>query len=449
MEEIVLGLDVNDEDIAFDEELLEETNYCLCGPPGSMKSVLLVSMMSQFVKLQNHAVVMVDLEGDLAAYHVLKKAADEAGKPTYLVCLDETVDCDGWDILANTPVFRHDPKRAVPGLVGALRLHSGEGYPNTFWTRHSTKDINKAVDALKAIDKWEFGDLAEQLKRNDAESKNPNQVSEANLAADELFRYTKAMSARDRQLFIGEAIEEGALVYFFVPSGLEGGAARSIASAVNWVVMVEAAMRFDSAESEERTTHLAVDGFAQIASKGSTTEAILNLARKWNVRLYLVLQSMAQVPEDLRSVLRTNCQQAIFDASTREEQEYLRSLSFDVYREGQRSMTVSGIDMPSQTQNEQLEPGLTRNQILEVNGMKQHFFWFLKLGDKYREPMVAKVKPAVSLEEHRVFKRTPFPRLKALLQVESQPGSKVFEAVPDQALLDLMSSIQNEQKWFK
>ncbi|WP_186776390.1 TraM recognition domain-containing protein [Rubripirellula reticaptiva] len=442
-------MDADGNDIAYPVSDLEETNWLITGAPGSMKSVLAVSWMAQYIKHPDHAVVMVDLGGDLAGYHALKSKADAAGKPSYLICLDETVDCDGWDMLKNTPVFKLDPKRAVPGLMGALRLQSGEGYPNTFWSRHSAADVNKAVDGLKAIDKWSFEDLAEQLRQNDAESKNKGQVSEAFLAAEELCRYTRAMSSRERQLLIGQAIEEAALIYFFVPSGIEGGAARSIAAAANWCVMIEAALRFDSEAASKRTIHLVVDEFAQIASSGSTTESILNLARKWNVQLTLILQSIAQVPDDLQSVLRTNCQQAIFDAFTRDEQEHLRSLSLDVYQQGQRSMSVSGIDMPTQTQNEQVEPSLTRNEILEVSGIKSQFFLALKLGNGYQQPVVAKVKPAISLEEHNIYKQMPLPRLGTPLSVPSRTDAKQFESVPDPALLELMNRIKSEQTWWR
>jgi len=448
MTKIRLGRSAKGGQIAFSERALEETNWLITGAPGSMKSVLSTSWMHQYIQLDDHAVVFIDIGGDLASYHVMSESASSAGKPSYLVTLDETVDCYGWDMLANTPVFHHDPKRAVPGIVGALRLANGEGYPQTFWARHSAADINKAVDGLKAMDKWLFSALAEQLKEIGSESTGSKHVSEAFLAADELCRYTRALELRKKQLFLGEALEQGALVYFYVPSGMHGGAARSIAAAASWCVMVEAALRVDSGASK-RTTHLVIDEYAQIAASGSTTEAILNLARKWNLQLTLILQSIAQVPSELKSVLRTNCQQAIFDAYTREEQEDLRMLSKDAFQTDSRSVqqTALSFGRDSETETVKREPSLSRNDILETSGIKSQFFLCLKLGDKYREPIVSSVVPAVGLERHRELKRRMLPRLSAPLDTEVDTEGSRFSTTPDPGLLELMNRIAAEQSW--
>jgi hypothetical protein len=301
------------------------------------------------------------------------------------------------------------------------------------------------VQALHASGKWSFPDFVEQLRLNDAESRNKNHVSEAYLAAEELSRYSRVLSIRESQLFLGQAIGEGALVYFWCPAGQDGGPAKSIVAAANWCTTVEAAVRADSG-ALDRTIHLVVDEYAQIAASGSTTEAILNMARKWNVRLYFLLQSWGQVPDDLKDVLRTNCQMCVFDAYNRDDQDWLRSLSKDVYAPDSRSTQVSGFSRASETQGERIEPRLSRNEILEVSGTKSQFFLFLKLGDKYREPIVARVKPAVSLDEHNRLKRKPLPRLKQPLQSASKEG-RGFELVPDPGLLELMNRIQAEHAW--
>ena len=447
MANIRLGVTQDGQELRVDAKSLEETNWLVTGAPGSMKSVLVTSWMYQYIQIPDHAVVMIDLGGDLASYHALKKAASLAKKPVYLVTLDETIDCYGWDMLKNTPVFHVDPKRAVPGLAGALRLSHGEGYPQTFWARHSAADLNHAVDCLKISGNWSFSSLAKELKEQDGE-KGSKHVSEAYLATDELCRFTKALGLRERQLFLGEAIEEGALVYFYVPSGTHGGAAKSIAAATNWCVMIEAALRVDSGAAK-RTVHMVIDEYAQIAASGSTTEATLNLARKWNLQLTLILQSIAQVPEELKSVLRTNCQQAIFDAYTRQEQEDLQTLSKDVFQLDSVSTSEGGLSLQANRESEtkKLEPSLSRNAILKTSGVKSKFFFCLKLGDTYREPMVTRVCPALSLDKHREAKAKTLPRLTLPLKSEADETTSGFSLTPDPGLLELMNRIRAEQGW--
>lgn len=450
--QIDLAVDSQDKPVSRSTSELSDTNWCLVGKPGQMKSVLVGSWQSQYVALPKHSTIVIDLGGDKALYQSLARVAVKVGKPVYTVSLDENHDNCGWEPILNTPSYAYNRQHMVAGIQCGLRLQHGDGYPTTFWSRKAAAEINKAFDSLRHAGCLlpSFPQFANELRIN-AEADRGKQISEAHLAADELLRYRFLYEDNRRQLFLSKAIEESALVYFYLPTALDGGAARSLAALASWSTTVEAALR-ENEGKDDRTIHLVIDEYSQIASEKSTVEATLNLARKWNVQMTLVLQSFNQVPEDLRGVIRTNCQLAIFDAYSKEEQEWLMRQSLEVNRPQQSTNESEFGFQSSLSSRDNWESELTHNRILEVSGQKQKFFLLLKLGQGHQNPIECTVRPAVSKEEHAELKKLPMPTrpkqirtpmTKVASRVQFDPRHKKHVA----ELKKLMAKILQEETW--
>lgn len=397
--------------LEINDELLDETHMAVIGRIGQRKTLFTLSLLKQFVKKKDHAVVYIDLGGDQAAYWILRETANAAGKPFYSFSLGNH-DCSSWDMINNTPAFADNPRAAASGISMSMKLEHAEGYGRTFWSRLSVADINKALDNLAAAGNTlpSFKEFGAELKRI-AESKRGNQTSEAHLAADQLLRYPAITQKRDNELYLSKAFDEGAVVVFHVPTSPDGGAAKAIASMATWCSTIEAGYRTATGK-EPRTIHLAVDEYAQIAASKSTVDSTLALARKWGIRMYLVCQDFEQLktPDgDLSSIIRSQCQQILFTTETKADQDALRYESKDILRQ-YNSESFQRITSTNQVRDV-LEPSLTRNEILDCNGVAMDAFGVFKLGDKHRDPIRFTVVPPTTKAVHAKYKNKPLPKL--------------------------------------
>lgn len=398
--------------LQFTVEQLAEKHLAIEGRIGQRKTLFLLTLLKQYLRLLHHVVIYIDLGGDLAAAWILKEAAEQAGKPFYFFSLGAHDGCS-WDPVLNTPAFQDDVSVAVAGLAQGLRLEHGEGYGKTFWSRLSTRDIAQAFNHLAAagIPLPTFQQLAEELSRMAESARSAQQTSEAYLAAEQLLRFQSLSGQRPQQLYLGNAIEEGAVVVLYLPAAHHVGAARAVASLAAWCTTVEASFRFEQG-LEERIIHLAIDEFPQIAAARSAVDATLTMARKWSIQAYPVLQDIEQLktPDgDAGAVIKSQCQRVIFTAETERTQTELRFESKDI-RRTLEGMSIRNLSASTST-HEFIDPELTRNDILAINGEAMRALGVFKLGDKHRNPIPITIIPPTTKARHKQLKNTPWPRL--------------------------------------
>ena len=138
-----------------------------------------------------------------------------------------------------------------------------------------------------------------------------------------------------------------------------------------------------------------------------------------------------------------------------EEQDELRLESKDVLRE-QESRTEQDIGIKgSVTKRFELEPGLTRNEIMDVNAIAMEAFGVFKLGDKHRDPIRFTIIPPRSKTRHAELANKPLPALEhktgavnaTLDEGQAAPryDAKRPERIAD--LQKLLAQIQAEEAW--
>lgn len=392
---------------------MREKHFAIAGPTGQRKTLFLLSVLVQFIRLAADSCFFIDLGGDQAAFWLLEKAARLAGKPFYFFSLKNREDGCCWDPISGTPAYAEDITLASSGTASGLSLLHGEGYGRKFWGRINYKAITDAFDALvKRLGRLpDFPELVMELVRQGKAQRNSQQTSEAYLAAAHLLHYHALTGRCRKRLDIGKAIEEGAVVVFYIPAALRGEAAKAVASMLIWSVMVQAAHRCEEG-LPPRYPHIAVDEYPTVASSGSAVDSGLTMARKWNTAFWTVFQDDKQldtVEGDLRSIIRSQCQRILFARESEEEIDELRNRSLDVLRPD-HSHSLRGMSQTTSVR-EVLEPGLTRNEILELSGVAMKAYAVLRLGDKHRDPIpFTIIPPTSSPAEHDELKNKPLPQ---------------------------------------
>ncbi|QDV73658.1 hypothetical protein [Botrimarina mediterranea] len=446
-------------DVALDQ--LREKHFAITGPVGQRKTLFLLSVLKQFIMLPTDGCFFIDLGGDQAAFWILKEAAEQAGKPFYFLSLDNGHDGCSWDPIQGTPAYAADVTLAESGTASGLSLLHGEGYGRKFWGRINFKAITQAFATLTTTlgRLPSFPELARELSRMGEACKNSQHTSEAYLAAETLLSFDALTGKGSKKLDIGEAIESSAVVVVYIPSALRVESARAVATMMIWSLLVQAAHRYEQGKPV-RYLHVPVDEYAQVASSRSAVDSGMVLARKWSIAYYTVFQDDSQLinPEgDLRPIIRSQCQRILFARESEEEIKELQNRSLDVLRPD-KSQSLRGMSLTTSVR-ETREPGLTRNEILELSGVAMKAYAVLRLGDKHRDPIpFTVIPPTASPAEHTKLKNKPLPSKLPATPTLSTPASSQVAATPLAAddlhrsdrvgrLRDLYRRLCDEQSW--
>ncbi|QDV74552.1 hypothetical protein [Botrimarina mediterranea] len=398
-------------DLLLDQ--LREKHFAIAGPTGQRKTLFALSVLKQFVALPEDVCVYVDLGGDPVAYWVLADAAKKADKPVYFFSLNNLHDTVSWDPVLGTPAYAVDTTVASSGVATGLELLHGSGYGRSFYGRLNQREVDSAFDNLIAAKGRlpSFPELVRELSRMGEASRNAKHVSEAFLAAERLLRYDALTGKRPRKLDLGQAIDEGAVIYFYLPTALREEASRSVASMLMRAVMAQCEHRCEEG-LPKRYVHLGVDEYPQVAASRGAVDSAMVLARKWSLTIWAIFQDDTQLvtPEgDLRSIIRSQCQRILFARESEEEIKELRERSRDVLRDD-TSQSLRGLSH-STSVRQVLEPAISRNDVLELSGVAMRAYAVLRLGDKHRDPIpFTIIPPTASPAEHDLLKRKKLPR---------------------------------------
>ena len=451
-EEIVLGKLESGKPLSILLEEMREKHWAIVGPTGQRKTLFTIWLFLQYVALQRDSCIFVDLGGDVAALWLLEQAARDAGKMFYFFSLSEQHDSCSWDPIHGTPAFAKDTGLATSGITQGLKLVHQDA-TKAYWSKLNKSVVNEAFDGLR-IGSSElpcFVELTAELKRM---GKGTGQyISEAYLAADQLMRFSALTGTNRVVLNLAQAIEEGAVIVFHLPTILHGDEARAVASLLVWAVMCETADRTNSGKSL-RNVHLAIDEYAQVAQAKSNFDAGLTMSRKFGLHFYLLFQDFEQLKTssgDLGPVVRSQCQRVVFSATSREEIDELRNRSLDITRDD-ISASLRGMGRTTSVREVE-EPGLSRNSIMKRSGVALDAYAVLNLGDQHRDPIpFTIIPPTKSVAEHNQLKKKPLPSKQQAAPFETittSNGHPTDSAIKERRakLLDLATRITAESAW--
>lgn len=382
------------------------------GRTGSMKTVFATSLSMQWLAHSHHLVAVLDLGGDKAwAWQMLERCRQTPTRPCRLFSLDPGHGGCYFDPIKAVTAADSNLSRVASGICFGLNLVYGEGYGKSWFGRVNTATIIEALAGLvvRGLHNPGLHDLARELSRMARRLHPGRDASEALYAVDQLLRYTRLDTHPDPEanLDMRRAFEQGEALYFFLPTIFDPQPARAVAALAAWSIALEAARRTDQGDPVI-PTHLFIDEFAQVVG-GKSLEDLLTQVRKTGVQIYLLHQSTDQLltrDHDLASIVRDNCTlKVLFTATNERDLDELQFYSLDVVRP-RRGHSIQAHSI-STSQQESVEPALSRNQIREVSDTAMQAFFCQQLGDGHHEPEPFEIEPACSKQAHAAWSLKP------------------------------------------
>ena len=381
------------------------THWQVRGGTGKGKSSLITYVLLQLIHLfHTDYIVVVDFGKDLALHNICKGAANAAGR----VFREFTIGLSSAGRYFLDPIAACATHGSVPEIAEAIciaiGLAYGAGYGKSF---HSAVNLETIARALERLIRSGLPITLQSLAAEIGRSKEvrSRDVSEASLLLQNLARLTQLHTFEDpsRQLTPRSGFEQRSIDYISAATMRASSIPIAVGTAAFTGVINEAVNRRDE-ELEDIYAHLLCDE-ASIMNGARSLEMQLPYVRKW-AGLKFLHQFTSQWYENGKyfpDSLRSNCPvRILFGADTKEDFEDLQLASDDVI-ETFRSRSGATLDNLRITEQERLLPGLSANDIREVNRSGEAFF----TGNARKgDPLIFRMcYPTVSPEEHERLSR--------------------------------------------
>ncbi|QEG36214.1 TraM recognition site of TraD and TraG [Bythopirellula goksoeyrii] len=436
------------------------------------KSVLMTSLMLQY--LQPYQVggkevidplCIVDLGGDLFTFNLIMEECIRLGRVLKWLSLDPLDESYFFDPLQSCKSLSGSSARKANFVTAGLNLAYAEGFGTGYFGRLNYATIREAFIRLghQGVVSPTLLELGEELSEMAKRQKQGREAAEALYALDQLLDYPSLTRGEDptKRIDVDEALEDSQVLYFFLPTLQEPLAARAVGTLAAWTVINAAAYRQKTGQSK-RNIPLVIDEAAQIVHGQSFQDALV-LSRKYGIRIHMLYQSEAQLRSsrgtDMSQVVGDNCAvKAFFTTDTSKGQELadLQGYSKDeivprlgTSRSGLRTTT-------SEQENE--EPILKRNSVIDTSSTFGEFFLLFNDGKGHREPIRMMSEFPTTLEKHAELSNLPLPRKVVPQTVPSvhkeecsvKVSTDSRDAHHDQraaALRKLLAALKQEEKW--
>jgi hypothetical protein len=262
------------------------------------------------------AIVIVDLKGDMACFEAARRAAARVGKSFRYFTPEQDRSSYFFNALSElNPDGQRTPMQLTEVLQNALSLNHGEGYGRLFFSRKtraalldalnrptrakSLRDLLVVLERIRGSDPTQYRDVFELISTVKALTSYP-QLN------------TSGSAVPEQTIHMPSVIEDGQVVYFWLPSAIESASVREIAKLALYSLLAAAMDRArargpNGEPLPPRQTYLFIDEFQRIA--GENFKVVLEQARSFNVGVILSNQGISELKtpdSDLRSVVRTN-----------------------------------------------------------------------------------------------------------------------------------------------
>lgn len=386
----------------------------IMGMTGASKSLSATSIACQLIqKVPGACVAVPDFGGDQYEFHRIRLAALGVGKRFRFLSTNPADDWDTFEPLrAVTPLTWAGIPRAASYCVSSLSLDHAEGFGKSYFSRMNYAVFVRTFTELvtEGFVTPTLRDLAERISHA-ARRTRLSDLSEAQLAAEQVLPYEQlsAASDPDRHIDVARCLEDGEVVYGFLPTLMEPPA-RMIGALLVWSFVLEA-MRRSYAGLPPRQVFILIDEFASVAAAKAFAD-LLTLARKYHIALILLNQTSTQLvsrDRDLRPIVFDNTALKIWFTPLGDDIDLLRGLSRDVTKPRGKTVSSRGL-AGSVSLSEVYEPDLERNDVLGTAFTGLEAFVIANEFRGHQEPQRLRFVPEVSREEHARLSNTPLPK---------------------------------------
>ena len=452
LDPIVLGLMWNPENIdllgnvqeeshagepfVVSRDLMKEGHLHVRGRTRSGKSALAITpLLQQLIRpytVADHdgkivqgfrdAVFVIDLGGDLALFNFAKKMADDPSNDRKFRFLS-LESKEAWDYFDPFQAAGHEDDRIIRIAIllqKAFSLDHGLAYAASYFSSRNLSSLLDVARKLTSQHKDARGNLTLRDVSRHLEEANVKDAEEIRMIFQFLTEYEQlepfgpyddADPERNDLINLERSLEDGEVVYFFLPTLSESMTGRQIAGLALYTLISAAQRRVRKPKYQggKPLPHawVFVDEFQQLA--GSSYADVLAQASKFGLSLIMANQTTTQLDVrdlNLADIVRDNTFCKIYFTVTGEQDiKALKSFSKED-RDTLTNLTAAGFDSRASEQ-EYLTTVLRTDEILDTSSTNQHAYVLLDDGTGQREPVRVWMDYAMSYKDFRDFKTTP------------------------------------------
>jgi hypothetical protein len=292
-----------------------------CGHTGGGKTSLgLVPLIIQRLRRKNSgALVVIDLKGEPFLFHTVRTEAERSGRTFKFFTYEQGKATFGFNPWQGKDRRHISIRRIVETFIKALDLQHGSGYGKAFYTREARAWLLKTIIYRRVRSFEELRVFAEEVKGKERENIGELLDVIESLATLPQLNITQGQTNRqvvDNAIVMKDVVENGQVVYFYLPAEEEQTAAELGKIAVHDL--------FQAADGKHPVICV-IDEFQRIV--GHNIEDVLNQARSKLLSLWLANQTISSLKNsdgDLRHVVWTNAHlKLIFSVPDPQGQEYV------------------------------------------------------------------------------------------------------------------------------
>ncbi len=323
--------------ILLHKDILNEHAY-LVGDSGSGKTALgITPLVTQLVRNTDAAVVVLDLKGDQALFQSVRHEASEANREFRWFSNELGRSTCVFNPFTQYQDGRISVNQICETLLEALNLNHGEGYGRSYYSRVARRWLSATlrreqgnIRSFRQL--YELSKKAEHLnakEKQDAFELIAVVESLATLEQLNLRPDTDNQELLDFSIHFPTVIEEGQVVYFWLPAAVESATVREISKLALYSLLSAAFSHSRDSGGDGRQTYLVIDEFQRMAS--DNFKIILEQARSMGVGIILANQTMEDLKTndtDLRATVQTNTRfKQSFSATDLDQQDRMMKAS--------------------------------------------------------------------------------------------------------------------------
>ena len=449
--------------VLLDQKLLGEHCY-MVGDSGSGKtSQGLMPLLIQLIQGRHNSkgertkcppIVILDLKGDPALFHLAKREAEARSVPFRVFTPEKEKPSHYFNPFASMDSKYRTDIQLCNLLMDALSLNHGEGYGRGYYGRQTRALLLAVMEGAGGTEGTAESDTESKARKRGSKSKKPTSFTdlfarlkevkgqnekeykdtlELLATVEALTKYKMLATATSpaqlpHAIHMPTVLENNQVVYFYLPAAVESISVREIAKLALYSLLTACIDRQRDKPGEPRQVYLIIDEFQRIA--GENFRVILEQARSYGMSVTLANQSVSDLktPDvDLRPTVRTNTRvkrffsltdpqdiKAMVDSSG-EELMYVRSW---MQTAGAPNSEMVSSFYESRSDAQAIKPRLTQNDIMAISDHPLDSILLVSRGSGYTQfaglPIPIRCTWPITRKDNDHLKTKPWPTFEEL-----------------------------------
>ena len=383
------------------------------GDSGSGKTALgMAPVLTQLIRAQDSAIVIIDLKGDMPLFQTAKEGAgnrfkfftNEVEKASYVFNPFSPLSTDYVSLNQVCEVF-----------LSALGLDHGEGYGRSYYSRIARNLLSRTIQEYPDIASFEeLREKVGKLTKNQSEEQDAFELIAVveSLAVIPQLNYAERDRVTEQSINMRTVVKNREVVYFWLPAAIETASVREIAKLALYTLFTSA-YQHQRQEQETPKTWVFVDEFQHIASLNF--KLILQQARSMGLGMILANQADSDLwskEANLKATVQSNTRfKQIFSMSNPQEREELGKASGETIYYA-RKLDTEGLAVE---EHERIGPRLMVNDIIALSDEPDTSIVLISRGEGYSQfggyAFPVRSRYHITFEEYQRRQNAAWPRV--------------------------------------